>query len=135
VNRIFHRNTLGKKEILRGKKASSEVFLHGEKIFQYPVLLYYRTTTYKRPSPLRVAFSVSKKRYKRAVDRNQIKRMMRESYRRLKHPLLHLAEKQHIGIDIMIIYVGKSKVAFDEFSESLLLSLKQLAETIEKQLS
>ena len=84
---------------------------------------------------MRVAFSVSKKRYKRAVDRNQIKRMMRESYRRLKHPLLHFAEKQHIGIDIMIIYVGQSKVAFDEFSESLLLSLKQLAEKIEKQLS
>lgn len=84
---------------------------------------------------MRVAFSVSKKRYKRAVDRNQIKRMMRESYRRLKHPLLHLAEKQEIGIDLMIIYVGKSKVGFDAFSESLHISLMQLEKTIEKQVS
>lgn len=55
--------------------------------------------------PARLGISVPKRKFKRAVDRNRIKRQVRESYRKLKGDLLYpfLLDRK-LGVDILLIY-------------------------------
>ncbi len=64
------------------------------------------TSTNDRPV-LQAGFSASSRNFKRAVDRNRIKRLMREAYRREKHILeQHLREK-NLSLSLFLIYTGK----------------------------
>lgn len=58
-------------------------------------------------APLQAGFTVSGKKFKRAVDRNRIKRLMRESYRLQQHPLLNQLEKAGKRLALFFLYTGK----------------------------
>jgi len=80
-----------------------------------------------QPFPAQVLFAVSKKRFKRAVDRNRIKRISREVYRLSKQAHLY---DQLIGsekkIVISLAYIGKELPVFDFAEKKMLKLLKQL---------
>jgi len=70
--------------------------------------------------------SVSKRSFKRAVDRNRIKRLMRESWRLQKQPVLHALEAQQKQAAVVFIFVGKEMPTFEEMQKSMVTVVEQL---------
>ena len=70
-------------EILKSTKLIEKLFLEGKSVYFYPLKLIYIECEWKDAS-VKIGFGVSKKNFKRAVDRNLLKRRMREAYRKNK---------------------------------------------------
>lgn len=78
------------------------------------------------------AFSVSKKKFKNATDRNRIKRRMREAFRKNKYPFYTLLSKLNIQYALLLVFSGNVIPSYNETEEKTILILQQLAETIKK---
>ncbi|MCL6259368.1 ribonuclease P protein component [Aquiflexum sp. TKW24L] len=100
---------LHKNERLHSKKLIKELFDKGSSFFLYPFKVVVLEINFDVPETNQVLFSVSKKKLKKAVDRNLIKRRMREAYRLNKEILGEIVEgKKTIGL----IYVSSEIVTF-----------------------
>ena len=99
-----------KEEHLCRKKLIDELFGQGSSFGLYPLRLVWRPTESPATEPLQVLVSVSKRNFKRAVDRNYLKRLMREAYRLNKYRLLEAEGGHRVGL-LAIIYTGKEKKA------------------------
>lgn len=100
-------NTFHKLEKLSHKASIDAIFQKkGKSIFKVPVLLAYYKTDLITPFPCQVFVSVGKRKFKRAVDRNRIKRQITDIYRRNKHKLYDaIPENEQYAIGIL--YLGK----------------------------
>jgi len=112
--------TLSKQERLTSRKDIEILFTEGQSITKYPIRLVWReaVATANPEIPVQAMFSVSKKVFPNAVDRNKAKRLMREGYRLLKPKIL--AEIQpnnsyHLGL----IYTGKELLDFITIQKSI----------------
>ena len=135
------RATLRKQEILRGKKSISAVFNSGVKLTSPPIVCLVRdggklptdTLNRRNSAEVRVAFVV-RRSIKRAVERNRIKRLLREAYRRNKQLLTHTGPDALISKDIIFLYSPGSAqpprkltyIQIDACMRRILLSLSRL---------
>lgn len=71
--------TFSKSERLTNIKLIESVFANNQSVKSFPLIFIYQSV--ETEQPYQVLFSVSKKKFKRAVDRNRIKRLMRETFR------------------------------------------------------
>lgn len=116
-------HTFKKEERLCNKKLIDGLFHTGSSFLCYPFRASWMPANAPQQFPVQVLFSVAKKRYKRAVDRNLIKRRVREAYRLNKEILLYQpltqADKR---IVLSIGYIGK-ELADAAFIEKKMLKL------------
>ena len=123
--------TFKKEERLCNKRLIDGLFHNGSSFLCYPFKASWLYNTEPQPYPAQILFSVSKKRYKHAVDRNLIKRCMRESYRLHKqqnlYNLLHAADKT---ILLSVGYIGKEIAPYSVIEKKMLKLLEQLAEQL-----
>ncbi|GAA4273278.1 ribonuclease P protein component [Aquimarina gracilis] len=105
--------TFNKKERLKSKKEIELLFSEGETISNYPVRLVYRKTNFEDEVTIKATVSVSKRHFKRAVDRNRIKRLLRESYRKNKYLVPNTTHQ----FTFMFLYSGKEMPEY-QFIES-----------------
>ena len=117
--------SLKKHEILRSKKNIQELFETGSSFFLYPFKIFFLPA--KDPKNCQVLFSVSKKYFKKAVDRNLIRRRMREAYR-LNKMNLKANQNDTFSISIALIYISKFKLPYSEIESKL----KQVFERLNK---
>lgn len=110
-----------KGERLHSKKRIAELFSKGSSFNLYPLRFVYLKPGPPSANPPQVLVSVSKKYFKKAVDRNRIKRQLREAYRHHRHLLQ--AEGLYPVQLIAIIYIGKEKSPFDLIIKKLNLGL------------
>lgn len=102
--------TYGNKEKLKSKKLIDQLFTEGKSVSAYPLRLVYLGTTFKEDIIAKTGVSVSKRNFKTAVDRNRIKRLLREAYRLNKSIFFNNLTTQHA---FMILYIGKDKPTLD----------------------
>ncbi len=77
--------TFNKREKLKSSKEIELLFSEGKSISKYPIRLVYKKSLFESDVAIKVGVSVSKRNFKKAVDRNRIKRLLRESYRKNKY--------------------------------------------------
>ena len=119
-------NTLCKEERLRGERVISYLFDHGHSFFQMPYKVFWIKTPETTLHPSRFAVSVSRRRFKRAVKRNLIKRRTREVFRTNKHILnAAVATGQ---VHLMIIYASNRLLEYAELDEAMKKILQRIAE-------
>lgn len=94
-----------KGEKLCGVKAISDLFSGGKPLFLPPLKIIYRVMP-EDPSlePVRVLISVPKRYFRKAVDRNLLKRRIREAYRQNKLPLVSSLPGSGKRIDVAVIW-------------------------------
>lgn len=105
--------TLPKTERLKSKKTIEAVFAKNQHIFLYPFKVFFLNKSESSSEKPKVLFSVSKRNFKKAVDRNWIRRRSKEAYRLNKYLLTN--ENLVFQLDtIAFIYVAKNKISFEE---------------------
>ena len=112
-----------KEERLHSKKLITELFSKGSSFNLYPLRFVFIRQAAPTATPPQVLVSVSKKHFKKAVDRNRLKRQLREAYRTHKHLLL--TENQHTIQLLGILYIGKEKSDFSLIRKKLISGLER----------
>ena len=105
------RNTLGKQERLKSKKLIEKLYTEGDSIKTFPLRMVYVQTAHTSDFPCQVGVSVAKKNYKLAVDRNRLKRLMRETYRLQKQIVYNNLEEPYV---FMISYIGREEIKYED---------------------
>ena len=80
--------------------------------------------------PLHAGFGASKRNFKRAVDRNRIKRLSREGYRLQKEPLLRRLEEKGLSMAVFFIYTGRDLPDYPTVTEKIGVALHKLIKEI-----
>lgn len=124
-------STLCKAERLNSKILIGKMFEGGvSKSFSiFPIRVVYMFVD-KGEAPAAVMISVSKRRFKRAVKRNKVKRQMREAYRKNKQLLVDELERQEKKLAITFIYLSNELVATAELEEKMKTALARLSEKL-----
>lgn len=103
-----------KVEKLKSKKIIESLFTDGKSVGKYPLRLVYVQNNFDDDVPLKMGVSVSKKYFKKAVDRNYFKRVLRECYRLNKHLLIDDLEQKYC---FMFFYQTKDRLSYQEINE------------------
>lgn len=107
------KNTFQKGEKLKSRKLIEQLFMEGKRLKSYPIQLVYLQADHDSDYLVQASFSVPKRRFKKAVDRNKIKRLMRESYRLHKSRLYTQESKKHTNKYVfMFIYMSDSIIPY-----------------------
>lgn len=105
-----------KSERLTHKQLWNAVFEQGRRIKSFPLQLYYLRTEKPEGAQIQVGISVPKKRFPLAVDRNRIKRLLRENYRQKKQMVFNNTKGSYA---LVILYLGKELPRSAELSSAL----------------
>ena len=121
--------TLNKAERLKRRKIIEQLFSEGRAVTAFPVRVQYKMVD-QLGVPLQTGFSVSSRNFKRAVDRNRIKRLMREAYRLQKIPLEQALQTKEQQLALFLIYTGKELPVYALVKEKVEVVLKKLLQTV-----
>ena len=118
------RYTLGKNERLKSRKVIDFLFKEGKSFTVFPFRVLY---TFEEAAPgLKAGFTASSRNFKKAVDRNRIKRLSREAYRLQKNELQHARNGCNKALVIFIIYIEKELPEYKTIFEKMTHVLKRL---------
>lgn len=123
-------NTLHKAERLNRKKVIEKMFAGGSRSFSLFPLRVVCLPVEELDVPVSVLVSVSKRRFKRAVKRNRVKRLIREAYRLNKQPLLEAVQRSGCRLAVAFIYLSDRVVEFSLLAERMQVALSRLAEEL-----
>lgn len=120
-------NTLHKSERLTNKTLFEELLSSNFSFIQYPFRMIAKESSRTGDYPARIAISVSKKKFKHAVDRNRLKRLTREAFRCNKN-LLYNAVVPGKTIDILFVYLDTRIASFPKVEKALQSALAKTAQ-------
>ena len=112
-------NTFKKEERLCSEKAIGKIFKSGNVINKYPYKAIWIYSEDELEFPIQVAISVPKRNFKKAVDRNLIKRRIREAYRTNKASVYSTLSASKKNIQVVIIYISKEILPFTNIEKKL----------------
>ncbi|NNE30841.1 MAG: ribonuclease P protein component [Winogradskyella sp.] len=107
-----------KKDKLKSKKLIEQLFTEGQAVTVFPLKLIYIKTNFEDGSQFKTGVSVSKRLHKTAVNRNKIKRLLREVYRYNKPLYFNNSSGSYA---FMILYLSKDGTTFDKLNNSIKL--------------
>lgn len=118
-----------KNERLKSKTTIGLLFSEGKSVSKYPLRLVYRQAEENSEEQTKIGVSVSKKYFKKAVDRNYFKRVLRETYRLNKHLLLDNLNEKY---SIMLFYQTKDRLSYDEINTKTIQLFEKFTSQINK---
>lgn len=122
-----------KNEKLKSKISIGLLFSEGKSVSKYPLRLVYHSGSLNENEKIKMGVSVSKKNFKKAVDRNHFKRILRETYRLNKHILLDNLDKPYA---FMFFYQTKQRLTYEEINtKTIQLFEKFVAQNSKKESS
>jgi ribonuclease P protein component len=129
--------TLGKNERLTSRKQIEQLFSEGKKISVFPFYVYYRADSPAiLPGSLQTVqfgVGVSARNFKRAVDRNRIKRLIREAYRLQKQDLLNAVSANNMHLSLFFIYTAKEANDFRFIYDKMTIALQKMISAVERE--
>lgn len=126
-------NTLHKSERLDKKKIIEKMFAGGARSFSvFPLRVVYLPVE-SLEAPAAILISVSKRRFKRAVKRNRVKRQIREAYRKNKQELLLQLQANSQQLAVAFIYLSDRLVDSTDIEERMKTALARIIEKINKE--
>lgn len=123
------KNTYNTSEKLKSKKLIEHLFEEGRSLSAFPLRLVYLGTAFDDSVIIKTGVSVSKRNFKLAVDRNRIKRLMREAYRLNKNDFFNNITTPYA---LMILYIGKEKPDFHSIENAMKQLLTKFSEAVSK---
>lgn len=123
--------TYPKNERLKSKTTIGLLFSEGKSVSKYPLRLVYRQAKENSEEGTKIGVSVSKKYFKKAVDRNYFKRVLRETYRLNKHLLLDSLDQNY---SIMLFYQTKDRLSYQEINTKMIQLFEKFSLQINKPL-
>lgn len=124
--------TLCKGERLCGEIRFGRLMAEGEGLISYPWRVAYRFSDRQEGEyPARMAVSVSRKRFKRAVRRNRLKRLAREAYRLHKHQLYAIIPEGKT-LDLLFIYLDKALTDFPQTEKAITGAIHKIHKRMER---
>ena len=117
--------TFPKKEKLKSKKLIDKLFVTGKSISYSSLKLVYLAADFEDASKIKTGVIAPKNKFKKAVDRNRVKRILREAYRLNKHAVFNNIEG---SFAFMILYLGNDIPSFNEVDEKMRGLLKKFLE-------
>ncbi len=129
------RNTFSKKERLTHKKKIEDLYLKGHSFLMYPILVHWKCEEVQdvKDAFPRLVIGASKKKLKKAVDRNKAKRLIREAYRKNKEELIKLLEKSPFEMHISIIYTANEILSYQEIESKIIAMIIRLKNNLNNQ--
>jgi ribonuclease P protein component len=122
-------HTLGKDERLKSRKTIEQLFKQGKSFSIFPLRIVYVQMDDK-DTPLKAGFTVSTRHFKKAVDRNRIKRQMKEAYRLQKIELKNQLQQQQKSLAVFFMYTGNELPEYLLISDKIKNALHRLIKTI-----
>jgi ribonuclease P protein component len=126
------RNTFRKPEKICSQNQIDNLFKDGKSVKSGLFRLLYIETELTGKTPIQVLIAVPKKNLRHAVDRNRMKRLIREAYRVSKHKLLEEFSKAGKHLDIAVIFMGKQCVSQSDTLTAINVLLDRLLHIHEK---
>jgi ribonuclease P protein component len=121
--------TYPKNERLKSKTTIGLLFSEGKSVSKYPLRLVYRQAEADSEEKIKIGVSVSKKYFKRAVDRNYFKRVLRETYRLNKHLLLDNIKEPY---SLMFFYQTKDRLSYKEINTKTIQLFEKFLSQVNK---
>ena len=116
-----------KREKLKSKKSIELLFQEGKSLSKYPLKLIYLKKEFSDELRFQVGFTAPKKKYKTAVQRNRIKRLLRETYRLNKHIIFNNIEGDFA---LLFLYLGKGTPSQEQMEHDMKGLLQKFSSTI-----
>ena len=123
------KQTLGKQERLKSKILIGKLYTEGKSVKNFPLRMVYLQTSHSSKYPAQVGVSVPKRNFKKAVHRNRLKRLLRETYRKQKHIIYNSIEQPYV---FMISYIGKDALTYQELEIKMEKLLNTFIDTVKK---
>lgn len=122
----FHRT-----ERLKSTKVIASLFTEGQSFVAYPLRVVWMVSNLGEPGAATMAVSVSKRLFKTAVQRNRLKRQIREAYR-LHKPLLYqtIETGPQLHISLMITYIAKEPLPYRDIEGGIHKLIRKLGAAI-----
>ena len=110
-----------------------QLFREGRSFYVAPFRILIREEKYEGARPVvRMAVSVPRKLFKKAVKRNLVKRRIREAYRLNKSVLTEFLAEENVCLDVIFIYTSREILPYREIEDKIVLSLRKIKKEYEK---
>lgn len=120
------RFTFKKEERVTGEKRIDNLFTNGNAFMAYPFRVVFLETETSTDFPLSILVSIPKKRIKSAVNRNRMKRLVREAYRLNKHLFYNEEIPENYHLDVAFIYVKDELSEYETVEKAVRKALNEL---------
>lgn len=125
----------GKNYKLCSKRLIQDLFENGRDIKKYPLRLRYLKTNLSTENNFQITFSVPKKRFKKAPDRNRVKRLLREAVRKNKVQIEQFLADNNLNLALFLIYNDNEILSYKVLESKIVSIFERLINEIQKELN